>query len=611
MVDPVSAGPSVTHRVRLLCVLSLALLGAAWGHPARAWWNPDWQYRKEISFDLSKTGADIAGAPADVPILVRLSLANFQYFADAKPDGADFRFIASDDKTPLRFHIEKFDPQAQVALVWMQMPRLTAGANTDKVFLYYGNKKDAPSASDAAGTYDTNQVLVYHFAAAKGSPQDSTAYKMEPGAFNADANPTALIGAGVKFSGSQTISIPANALLHFAPGKGFTLSAWVRFATPQQGEAYIAQLADQGRQLVLGISGSQAFARYGAGGAPLTVTQSAQLTANDWHHIAIRAGDGAVALYVDGVEAGNSRIDAQDVGGPLTIGGSAANGNFFSGELDELQVSNTVRTAEWLKSAALSQGMVAPLVVYGGDAQQEGGSTPSYFGTTLRNVTVDGWVIICILAVMFVASLLIMLFKAVYLGRVGRGNARFLKEFHASAADPAALEKRLEKAGEAAEDAARFGSSPLWNLYHHGIQQTLKRFEGQAVGADRVRTLSAQSIEAIRATLDASVIRMTQRLNGQMVWLTIAIAGGPFLGLLGTVVGVMITFAAIAASGEVNINAIAPGTAAALVATVAGLGVAIPCLFGYNYLNTRIREIGADMRVFVDEFVTRIAETYS
>src|SRR5262249_14063222 len=61
-------------------------------------------------------------------------------------------------------------------------------------------------------------------------------------------------------------------------------------------------------------------------------------------------------------------------------------------------------------------------------------------------------------------------------------------------------------------------------------------------------------------------------------------------GLLGTVVGVMITFAAIAASGDVNINAIAPGTAAALVATVAGLGVAIPCLFGYNYLNTKVRK---------------------
>ena len=53
----------------------------------------------------------------------------------------------------------------------------------------------------------------------------------------------------------------------------------------------------------------------------------------------------------------------------------------------------------------------------------------------------------------------------------------------------------------------------------------------------------------------------------------------------------MITFAAIAVSGEVNVNAIAPGIAGALTATVAGLIVAIPCLFGYNYLGGRIKEI--------------------
>jgi hypothetical protein len=98
-----------------------------------------------------------------------------------------------------------------------------------------------------------------------------------------------------------------------------------------------------------------------------------------------------------------------------------------------------------------------------------------------------------------------------------------------------------------------------------------------------------------------------QRLNRLMVVLTIAISGGPFLGLLGTVVGVMITFAAIAASGDVNVNAIAPGIAAALVATIAGLGVAIPALFGYNYLISRIENLSDDIQVFVDEFVTKMA----
>jgi biopolymer transport protein ExbB len=604
----------LSHWGRIVAVVALALIGSGWGSDARAWWNGDWAYRKEIDFDLTPKGADIPGAPTDVPVLIRLSLANFQYFSDAKSDGSDFRFIDSDDKTALKFHIERFDPQDQIALVWVRVPHLTGGVNTDKVFLYYGNK-NAQSAADPAGTYDVNQVLDYHFGAPKGSPQDSTGYKSEPSSFDAEVNPASLIAAGVKFAGGQTISIPATGAVHLAANKGLTLSAWVRIETAQT-DAYVAQLADQGRELVLGIAGTQVLARYNGGSAaPVTITQTGQLTTGEWHHLAMRIGDGRLTLFIDGADAGHADADAQEIGGVLTIGGSAAKSNYLTGQLDELEVANSVRSADWLKAAARSQGMVAPLVIYGGDTQREGGKE-SYFVTTLRNVTADGWVIICILTVMFLAAIVIMGLKAVFLTRVARGNAKFLGEFARLADDPAALERRVGTAepdseGAALPESEAFGISTLWPLYHHGIRETMKRLEGQPAGADRVRSLSPQSIEAIRASLDASVTRLTQRLNSQMVWLTVAISGGPFLGLLGTVVGVMITFAAIAASGDVNINAIAPGTAAALVATVAGLGVAIPCLFGYNYLNTRVKEIGADMHVFADEFVARVAETYS
>ena len=122
--------------------------------------------------------------------------------------------------------------------------------------------------------------------------------------------------------------------------------------------------------------------------------------------------------------------------------------------------------------------------------------------------------------------------------------------------------------------------------------------------------LTGASMDAIKASIDANLIRENKKLNANMVLLTIAISGGPFLGLLGTVIGVMITFAAIAAAGDVNVNAIAPGIAAALLATVAGLAVAIPALFGYNYLASRIKNITTEMQIFVDEFVTRVAELY-
>src|SRR5262249_27978936 len=141
-----------------------------------------------------------------------------------------------------------------------------------------------------------------------------------------------------------------------------------------------------------------------------------------------------------------------------------------------------------------------------------------------------------------------------------------------------------------------------------GAAEIRRRLANRRPGAP---ALSAASIAAIRAALDSGVVKEMQRLNRLMVILTIAISGGPFLGLLGTVVGVMITFAAIASSGDVNVNAIAPGIAAALVATVAGLGVAIPALFGYNYLVSKIRDLTSEIQVFVDEFVPKMAEFYS
>jgi biopolymer transport protein ExbB len=624
---------SFTQRVGALLLLGFCFLGTAWAQGSSNWWNKDWPYRKQITVDASATGANLAGSPENVPILVRLSLANFQYFSNLKPDASDLRAIADDDSTPLKLHIEHFDPQAQIALIWVLVPKVAGGGKTS-FYLYYGNE-NASSASDPAGTYDGNQVLVYHFGPPKGSPQDSTHYKSDPTAFNATVNPASLIGSGASFSGSQTITIPASSTgsLRLAAGQGFTASAWVRFSAAQS-SADVVQLSGQGTELTLGISGTQAFARYASGsGAPLSVQATGQLTTGDWHHLALTLGGGQLTLYVDGAQAGQAPAQAVDIAGTLTVGGSAAGGSFFTGDMDELEVSDIARSADWIKAAASSQGMTAPLIVYGTDEQKSSSSSPSYFATTLRNVTADGWVIIAILSVMFIAAVCIMGTKAFYFSRVARANAKFLAEFRKMADDPAALERRVSgKAGSGSEeessafeegtqsqlmsaiesDGSGFGISTLWRLYHHGIRETMKRLPaGQPAGADRVRSLSPQSIEAIRATLDASLTRMTQQLNSQMVWLTVAIAGGPFLGLLGTVIGVMITFAAIAASGDVNVNAIAPGTAAALVATVAGLGVAIPCLFGYNYLNTRMKEIVADMRVFVDELVTRIAETYS
>jgi biopolymer transport protein ExbB len=231
----------------------------------------------------------------------------------------------------------------------------------------------------------------------------------------------------------------------------------------------------------------------------------------------------------------------------------------------------------------------------------------NHLAILLGSVTVDGWVVIGILMVMGVISVFVMVGKHLFLSRAKKGNAAFLDVFRDSSADLLVPGRTVPKLSSI---QAKLGHSSVYRIYEIGLAEIRHRFESQT-GRGEKTALSAAALDAIRASLDAGLIRENHRLNSQIVLLTIAISGGPFLGLLGTVVGVMITFAAIAAAGDVNVNAIAPGIAAALVATVAGLAVAIPALFGYNWLASQIKNVSADMQVFADEFLTKAAELHS
>jgi biopolymer transport protein ExbB len=597
-----------------------ALLAFALFIPAvsQAWWSNDWKFRKEITLDLSATGANVTEPLTDVPVLVRLHAGNFGYFSDTKPDGSDLRFVAGDDKTPLQFHIERFDAKNQLAFLWVRVPQLAPGSKDTKIYLYYGNTK-VGAAAGGASSYDANQAMVLHFSDAQSPPKDSTANNNNPSASTANLIPASLIGGGLKLEGTATLTVPASASLRLQPARGLTLSAWVRVSGPQT-DANVMALEDQGNSIVLGLDGASANAKYTGGGQPPVQVKSADLTPNQWHHLAATISGSKLTLYVDGAESANAAVTPVEVGGTLTIGGSAAGGHNLTAELDEIEVSTVARPAGLIRAAARSQGVDAAMVVYGADAQQESGGT-SYFVTTMQNVTPDGWAVIGLLAVMFVIALMVIVGKAIYLARVSSGNKAFLREFQKLRGDPTALDRMESEDGDEELDrsalapplaglSSPYSMSTIFRLYHHGVEEMTGRIGLQSAGAAAVTSLTPQAIAAIRATMDATQVRLTQRLQSQMVLLTIAIAGGPFLGLLGTVIGVMITFAAIAASGDVNVNSIAPGIAAALAATVAGLAVAIPSLFAYNWLNTKIKSITADMRVFVDEFVTRVAEHY-
>ncbi len=275
----------------------------------------------------------------------------------------------------------------------------------------------------------------------------------------------------------------------------------------------------------------------------------------------------------------------------------------FIGQIDEFRISRVVRPLGALRLWVHSEGPQADLLTFGTPEQ---GSIfgNGYLAIIVRSVTPDAWVVIGILMLMGLTSWAVMLSKAVYISRLVGANRAFRQEFQAATARAITTGNDFQPLPQGRRHALR--RSPLFHLYDIGLREMHLRVDAGRLSADG--TLSAQSIASIRAALETGLVEEGQRLGRMMVLLTIAISGGPFLGLLGTVVGVMITFAAIAQAGDVNVNAIAPGVSAALLATVAGLAVAIPALFGYNYFITRIRDVNADMQVFANELVTRMGE---
>ena len=547
---------------------------------ALAWWSKDWSQRTTVTLNTSSAGVALQGALSGVAIPVRLHSGNFD-FVNARPDGSDLRVMAGDDKTPLKFWIERFDSVNELAVVWVQTPTVVPGTDKNTIYVYAGNDKaaaDANAPGTASSIGDAATIAAFHFSEKDGIAADQTGLIKAAAATALEAN--GFIGQSARLAGTPIV-LPANDKIKFASDSGLTISMWIRPDT-----ATGTLFAEGPLQLAL-IAG-KLTAKMGA-----VSVSGGEVAPATWSQVVVSIDPGKLGVYVNGVEA------SQPLPRPsAAIGGEIRIGEGYTGLLDELEFANVARSAELIKFHYAAQGADAKLIATKTETSAtESSGNGSYFGILFKSLTPDAWVIIGILGVMFLIAIAVMISKSFYVIRTDGANRHFMRQFRDA-------EDVLKIGGE--KGSEDFGNSSLYRLYLAGLRELVKRNVGHR---DRA-PLSGPSLDAVKASIDADSVREGYALNSQMVLLTIAIAGGPFLGLLGTVVGVMITFASIAAAGDVNVNAIAPGIAAALLATVAGLGVAIPSLFGYNYLASRIKTISSDMQIFVDEFVTRVAETY-
>jgi len=557
--------------LRLISLLLLMLPGLA-----QAWWNKDWKQRTAITLNTTAGGVPTQQAVTGMTVPVRLHSGNFD-FLSAKADGSDLRVIAGDDKTPLKFWIERFDTLNELGVLWVQVPAITPGSDKNTFYVYAGDD-NAPAQTPDTAVFDAATLAVFHFSEKDGSAPDQSGTVKATAAVPVEVN--GLIGPSAHITGTAAIW-PASDRIKVAAGGAVTLSLW---AKP---EAVAGTLLSMG-PIKVSLANGAVSADVGTVNVP-----GGQLPPATWSQIALTLGGGRATVYVNGAQTGQA-----DLASVPALEGEIHAGEGYQGLIDELEIATTARSAEWIKLAYAAQSADAHLLASRTESSDSGSqdSGGGYFGILFKSLTPDAWVVIAILAVMFLIAVAVMIGKALYVNRTETANRRFLSHFRETG-DVLQL--------GAGADAARFDDSSLYRLYRAGLIELTKRDVGR-----EGQTLSGASLDAVKAAVDADSVREGYKLNAQMVLLTIAISGGPFLGLLGTVIGVMITFASIAAAGDVNVNAIAPGIAAALLATVAGLTVAIPALFGYNYLASRIKTITSDMQIFVDEFVTRVAEVY-
>lgn len=145
--------------------------------------------------------------------------------------------------------------------------------------------------------------------------------------------------------------------------------------------------------------------------------------------------------------------------------------------------------------------------------------------------------------------------------------------------------------------AERFTSSPVASVFRAGFKE-LKR-----VHTAETKRLDSDSIENIgRSLLRASNSEVIS-LERYIGWLATTASAAPFVGLFGTVWGIMNSFQNIGATGAANLAVVAPGISEALITTAAGIGAAIPAVVFYNFFNGHIKRIAADMDCFMQDFM--------
>ena len=152
--------------------------------------------------------------------------------------------------------------------------------------------------------------------------------------------------------------------------------------------------------------------------------------------------------------------------------------------------------------------------------------------------------------------------------------------------------------------------SPVAQVFRAGYQELVRltRAKRQAAGGDEMST-DLGGVENVERAMRRATTQEITKLEGQLTFLATTASAAPFVGLFGTVWGIMNAFRGLSVTQSSSIQAVAPGISEALIATAIGLAAAIPAVIAYNHFAGKVRVLSAEMDNFASEFLN-IAERH-
>jgi biopolymer transport protein TolQ len=215
----------------------------------------------------------------------------------------------------------------------------------------------------------------------------------------------------------------------------------------------------------------------------------------------------------------------------------------------------------------------------------------------LEGTSAFGVVLLIVLVLMSLSSWVIIFHKWRQFRQVEQSGEAFLNSF-----------RRSRKMSEAIGQAKSHRISPLAQVFLAGFEELNSLLQKKSSGAspDNAEALTDEDYEVLEMTLDRTATEAVGHVEKQTVFLATTGNSAPFIGLLGTVVGIMESFWAIGERGSASLAVVAPGIAEALLATIVGLATAIPAVIAFNWAGNKAKFLNDATNGFIMEFMARV-----